>query len=307
MYYRHTVFHIHLRKFYDQNCVLRCQTDKSNQTDLHVNVVILTTQELGQEATKYCARYGQQYCQRNGPAFVQCSQAQEYENQGDDEDFYRAIACFDFVAALVYPFKSVAQRQSLFCTFFQSCHRLTSGVTRTRVTGNFNSASAIETSHNQGSMFFFRAYQSVQRNQITVSATYIEVTHIIYVSTIFFISLHDNFPSTTEVVDVVNFVTAQESLQSTEYACNRNVERFCFFTVYFKLQGRSTGIQSGVNHTNFRTLTSGCQESICTFTHGNNIFTTKVHQVHTQSTGVGSTRQRSRLERHYVSVRNLRT
>ena len=44
----HTFFHIHFGIFYNQNCVLGSEADKHNQTNLHINVVLLSAQVLAE-------------------------------------------------------------------------------------------------------------------------------------------------------------------------------------------------------------------------------------------------------------------
>ena len=111
MYNIHALLHIHLRIFDNQNSVLSSQANQGNQTDLHINVILQATCILYQEAAENCGRYGQQYSQRNSPAFIQSSQTQEYENQGDDENLRGTVACFNLNKALTGPFVGVGVRQ----------------------------------------------------------------------------------------------------------------------------------------------------------------------------------------------------
>ena len=208
MYNIHALLHIHLRIFDNQNSVLCCQTNQGNQTDLHINVILQTTCILYQEAAENCGRYRQQYCQRNCPAFIQSCQTKEYENQRDNENLSGTAAGFNLIKALTGPFVGIGIRQNLLSNLFNSSHSLTGGITAGRVTGNHNRTGTVKACHNNRAVLRSRLYKCIQRNRLAVIAAYKEVTHILYTGTIFFISLHNNLPSTAEVIDIVDFVTA---------------------------------------------------------------------------------------------------
>ena len=208
MYYIHAVFHVHLSIFNNQDGVLGGQTNQRYQTNLHINVIVLSTQILSQKAAKYCRRYGQQNCQRNSPAFIQRSQAQENEYQRNNKDLSRTSACFNFVTALVNPFVGIGIRQNFCRNFFQRCHGLTGRIPFSRVTGNLNGAGTVITGHDDRSIFTLRLNQSIQRYHLAIVAAYEEEAHIIGAGTMGRISLHNNFPNTAKTIDIINFSTA---------------------------------------------------------------------------------------------------
>lgn len=55
--YRLAIFHVHLRIFYDQDRIFSIQSNQHDQTDLHINVILQTTQILSAEAAKRCHRH----------------------------------------------------------------------------------------------------------------------------------------------------------------------------------------------------------------------------------------------------------
>ena len=241
---------------------------------------MLSAQVLAENAAQYGSRHGKENCQRNGPAFIQSCQAEEYEDKGNYKNLHGAVACFNLVTALVSPFIAVSYRQSFCRNFFQSSHSLAGRITFGRVACNFNSACAVKARHNNGAVLIVISYKSVQRNHRAIVAAYKEITHIVNVGAVFVISLHNNFPCTAEVVQVIDFVTAEEGLQCAEYAGNRYVQALCLITVYIEFIHRRGGVQGGVNHAYFRALACFRQKFLRTVIHQAYIFTAKVHNIH---------------------------
>ena len=262
---------------------------------------------MGQEAAKNRRGHGQQYGQRNRPAFVQSCQAQEDENHRNDVNLSGTAAGLDFIAALVNPFIGVGAGQSFLCYLFQCCHCLTSGIAISRVTGNHNGARTIEARHNQGAVLLNGSYQGVQRHHVAIIAAHEEITQIVHGGTILGIGLHNYLPGTTEVVDIVDFVTAQEGLHCGINAGYGHAHALRLFAVHIKIIHRSIGVQSGINHANLRTLASLSQELVRTLAHHFHFLATEVHQIQAQSTGIGGTGQGRRLEGHNIGIRILST
>src|ERR1700735_2473168 len=71
------------RELDDQNGVLGGKSDGGQQSDLEINVVRQTAQMCGQQSPEYTEWHNQDDGERNGPAFVERSQAQKNDEERD--------------------------------------------------------------------------------------------------------------------------------------------------------------------------------------------------------------------------------
>ena len=136
-----------LGKLDDQNRVLRRQADQHDQADLRVDVAFnlhhvgrqenaeqSSAQPQHEKRSKDRHRRAEQDAERQRPAFVQCRQNQEHEQQRQSKDRRRghSLARFLFQKRDAGVVKSHLSRHGLSENFFKGCGRLVRAVARRR-------------------------------------------------------------------------------------------------------------------------------------------------------------------------------
>ena len=189
--------------------------------------------------------------------------------------------------------------------FFQRRHSLAGRIPVCRGTGNLKGAGAVKPGNGRNCHFRFHSDKRVQRNHFAVVAADKEEPHILDIITVLGLGLHNYFPGTAEVIEVIHFHTAQKCLQRSEHAGYRNVQGFRFFAVDVEFITRGIRVKRGIRDSDFRTLVGFHDKLLSVRIHLLNGVTGQIHDIHTQGTGTGQTRQRRLVKGHDIHFRRL--
>ena len=199
-------------EFYNQNGIFGTQTNHRNQTYLKIDVVGQAAPENTQHGTQKAQGHHQQHRHRNGPAFIQCGQTQEYRQDGEGIQDIGLRAGGALFARLAGPFKTKAFGQ-LCRQFFHFQHGITTAQAGHGAAGNRHRRIAVVAHglHRTGNPAGL--HHTRQRHRLALAIGNSELEDVFRLHAVGHIRLHNHPLQTPAVGEVVDIAGAQRSIQ----------------------------------------------------------------------------------------------
>src|SRR4029077_597499 len=131
-------------KFHEQDCVLCCQPNQHDQTDLCKYVVVKFTQNQSAVGAQNRYWHGQKYAERQRPSFVQCRQNQEDEEERHAEHHRLSAFRLLFLIGHVHPGIAEVGGKHVLCDCFHGSHCLSGTISGGRRTVDLNTSEHLE-------------------------------------------------------------------------------------------------------------------------------------------------------------------
>src|ERR1700722_25026 len=211
----------------DKNCVFRGEADQHHETDLRINVAFdldhvgrqnslenHAAQPEDEECSEDCDWGAQQDAEGQRPAFVERGENQEHEQQGERKNSRRGhtLAGFLFEVGDAGVIESHLARHGLFENFFKSGCGLVGAVAGSGATVQLGGTKFIESQSEFWSEARLDGGKSGKRNAFFFIVEDVELSHVFCLGAVFGLGFDINLPLAAKAIEVVDEVSAHESL-----------------------------------------------------------------------------------------------
>src|ERR1700675_1631843 len=304
-----------LRKFHDQNRVLRGQPDEHHQSDLRVDIALYlhhvgrqknALQEAAQEQNGEGAenRYWRtkQNAKRQRPTFIERCQDQENEQKGKSENHRGRYAFTGLLFLKRHPrvVETHFARHGLLEDFFQRRSGLICAITRRGAAIKLRRTVLVEAKQKFRAEARFHSDQRRERNILSFVVANVELADVLRLRAIFAFRFNVHLPLAAAAIEIVDEIAAPEGLDGLVHVAKVHALLQNFVAVHIDKLLRHVGQESRAQAGDFRPLSGSFHKGGQVFCEELNITARTVFQHERKASGGSHTRNRRRRkpERH---------
>src|SRR5450830_1127889 len=293
-----------LGKLNDQNRILRRQANYGQQANLEVDVVRQAEQRGANHGADHAQRYHQQHREWNRPAFIQSSQAQEHDQQGQRIQLRRLRTGFALFQRHAGPAEAYARWQ-LGDHFFHRIHRRTGTLARCWRTQDFNRGQAVVALQAWRSIDPLAGSKGREWHHVAGGIAYKPLVQVFRLHARIRLALHIDLLHATTVEEVVHIRTTPADAQHAVDIGNLQAQSSRFLLVDIDLVLRRIFLAVRTHTHHHRVLCSHAQQLVTRSDQRIVAHAAFILQLQVETGGVTQFQHGWRCKRKYQCILNL--